>query len=172
MRMAVVGLTAVLALAVSGCGVTDRLAEKAVEEAVESATGVEVDQEGESVTIKGQDGEAVTFTAEAEGKLPEGFPFPLMPGGKVNSSSKVTSNGKLAFFVEIRFQGDAKAAGDFYEKAMKDIGVAEVSRTDSESNGEVTVFMMGENQTQTGTITVMMPADAGEGSVAFMWGDK
>lgn len=56
------------ALALVGC---QSIGDKVAEKAVESATGLKVDQEGDSVTITGEDGSQLTAGGS---ELPEGFP--------------------------------------------------------------------------------------------------
>lgn len=62
-------------------------AENMVEEAIEAKTGadVELNAEGDSVTLRGEDGEEMTFTSNAEGiELPSDFPsnVPVYPDAR------------------------------------------------------------------------------------------
>jgi hypothetical protein len=118
MKRVLLTLSAALALfALAGCGLAERaverVAEEAVGKAVESATGVSVDSNEGTVTIKGQDGEEVTFSG-TDGELAEDFPLPLYPGGKVGSSGKISSNGKASYTAEILFSDDIAKVAEFY----------------------------------------------------------
>ncbi len=159
-------------LALTGCGLAEKAVEKATEKAVEKATGVSVDSKGGSVTLKGKDGETLTIDAESGGKLPEGFPFQLYPGAKVNSSSRMTADGKASYVVEIGFKGEAAPVADFYEKAISEKGIEDMSRTESESNGTVDIFLTGDSETEGGFITITVDTKTEEGTASFIWGAK
>lgn len=162
-----------VALLLSGCGLVskavDKASEKAVEKAVEKATGVSVDQNGNSVTVKGQDGQSVTIQ-NTEAKLPEGFPIKAHSGGKVASGSSMKANGKTSWVVEIDFDSDIKPVADYYEKAYKDLGIA-VNRMDTDSNGDLTVLLSGESDKLTVYSTITWTKDE-KGKVAIILGDK
>lgn len=174
-RILVLGVTLLALALLSGCGVADRIVENATEKAVgnlvEQATGVSVDEDEGTVTIKGKDGEQVEISG-TEGKLAEGFPLPLYDGAKVNSSGRMSVNGKTSYTAEIAFGGDATAVADYYEKVMKERGIEEVNRIESDSDGELIIILTGESPSETGWITVTFDKAAKEGSVAFIYGDK
>ena len=171
MRKTLAILLGLALLTLTGCGLAEKAVETATEKAIEKATGVSVDEKGGSVTIKGQDGSTTTVSSDTGGKLPEGFPLPLLPGSKVTSSSRMTTDGKLAFIVELTFKGEATAAADFYEKAIKGLGGADISRTESETDGETSIFLMAETEKQSGWITIETDKEK-NGIVSFIWGDK
>lgn len=162
-------LAGLLMLGLTGCGVTDRLAEKAAEKAVEKATGVKVEDKGDTVTVTTKDGDQVTLSGQ-EGKLPEGFPLPLIKGATVGSGSKITTNNKVGFTAEITYTGTHKDTADFYEKALKDLGI-KVERTDVTSDGETTVMLIGSSDKHDAWVMLNGKGDKG-GTIAVMWGDK
>lgn len=54
-------LVLLMAAALVGCGVGEAVAEKATEKAIETAGGGDVDIDGDTVTVKGEDGETLTM---------------------------------------------------------------------------------------------------------------
>ena len=85
---------------VQGCQtITEKLTEKAVEAAIETQTGGDVDiKAGEGVTFKSKDskGEEVVIQSQT-GKIPDAWPkdIPAYPGAKVNASLMSGKNGML-----------------------------------------------------------------------------
>lgn len=174
MRTVAAWLLPLLMLALTGCGLAEKAAERAAEEAaeraIEAATGVKVDQDGNSITIKGQDGEETTITAPDEGKLVEGFPLPVYEGGKVLSSAVFSSDSKKSWTAGFEFTVDPKAVADYYETVLKGKGV-KVIRTDSNSNGSVDIMLMVDSDTVSGWIAVSKYPDSPT-TANIMWGDK
>ncbi len=164
---------ALLAMVLSGCGLAekaaDKVAEKAAEKAVEAATGVKVESDKNSVTVKGKDGEQVTFSNSEDGKIPEGFPLPVYRGAKVLSGSDVKSEGKTLWVVELQVKGDVTDVADFYEKAFQERGF-EISRTDTDTDGEKMSLLMGESDKES-TMTTINSED-GVVTIGIMIGDK
>ncbi|MFZ5827939.1 MAG: hypothetical protein ACOY94_26845 [Bacillota bacterium] len=171
MRKSLALLLGFMMLIFTGCGLAEKAVEKAAEKAVEKATGVSVDEKGNSVTIKGQDGKSVTFEGQDNGKLPEGYPLPMVPGGKVVSSSKMSSDGKVGWIVGIEFKGDVKAVADLHENALKKLNV-KVTRSEVEEDGHMTIMLMADGEKQSGIITIESDTKTGEGSVNVMFGDR
>jgi hypothetical protein len=171
MRRAVALVCSLLLL--SGCGLAQRATEKLVEDtvtrAVEEATGVSVDAEENEITIRGEEGEEFTLRA-TEGELPDGFPFAVYPGGKVTSSTTITTDGKKGWMVSIEFDADAGTVADFYEQAHREQGI-EVSRTEMDMDGEVAVLLTGESETLSSLVTISREG-SGPGTVAFILGEK
>jgi len=135
------------------------------------STKVGKNADGDStLTITGNDGEKVTFTTGQEGKLPDGFPLPLIKGGKVGSATKITTNNKDGYSVELTYSGTHKEAADFYQKALKDLDI-EVERTDVSAQDEVTIMLMGQSDKHDVWLMVNGKGEKG-GTIAIMWGDK
>ncbi len=113
-------LLAALALVLSGC-------QQVADKAVEQATGIKVDQKGESVTIKGKDGEVVTFSAKLPDELkdfpvPQGFDhaegsFGAMSAKKSERVATAVWRGKTAVETVVQF----------YKKGIADKGWKEES---------------------------------------------
>lgn len=90
-----IALLALALFALTGC---DMIAKKAVE----SATGVKVDEDNKNVTITGKDGEELSISSE-EGKLPDGLPddVPVYTGTVKNPTKLETAEGaNYSFTVE------------------------------------------------------------------------
>lgn len=171
-NLAKAGLAALTVLALAGCGLADRAIERGVEKAIESATGVSVDEDEGSITFTGEDGEKVTLSgASAEGKLVDGFPLPIYDGAKVANSGRLAANGKETYSAELSFTGGALEVADFYEQALKEQGI-EVSRSEMESDGETMVILMGESETKSGWITVVRNQSEEAGTATLLFGDK
>ncbi|HWI61100.1 MAG TPA: hypothetical protein VNT75_04630 [Symbiobacteriaceae bacterium] len=166
-------LTALLVLAamvvVTGCGLADKVAEKAVEK----ATGVTVDEKKNTVTLQGQNGEKVTVTTETEGKLPAGFPLPVYPQAKVSNGGKIDVSGKAMYTVELTYKGDIKPAVDFYEKALKDKGLADFFKAETANDDEEESWTMsGQNEKATAAIFFQTMKKTKEAKIAISWTEK
>lgn len=174
MKRMLLSLLALLALvALVGCGLTDRVIESATEKAFEKATGISVeeDKDGGTVTIKGQDGQELTIS-DTEGKLVDDFPLPLYPGATVTTSGTVKNGDQVTYTADIAFEGDMAEVADFYQQALEDRGITEVGRMESTGEGEDSVVLMGESDTESGWITIAYDAKAGQGTVEVVYGDK
>lgn len=149
------------ALALAGCG---NLAEEAVEQAIESESGedVEIDFDGDdgSMSISGEDGE-FTFdidedgeTASMSGTDEEGNTFEMttgqgapddwpdevpLPSGDILSSNVMTQNDErfLSIVLEV---DDAIAAHDEYQAQLENAGFSTDSTSTFESDGTTTKF--------------------------------
>lgn len=117
-KTAVLSVTLLIAVMVAaGCGASEKL----VEEAMEEATGVEVDQDGDSVTVSTDDGE-MTITGEAS-ELPEGFPLEAYPGAKIESSMTTGQEGAKNFVVSLSSKDAIPEIAAFYEEALQAMGI-------------------------------------------------
>lgn len=142
-------IAALVALvALSGC---QMVAEKATEKAIEGATGVKVDKNGDEVTIEGKDGTKVT-TSDS-GEAPAGFPKDVpVYAGKI-TASVVADNG---YTIGIETNDDVAKVLDFYiaaagkdgwkkEAEMKVPEGGVVSAKQGERVWQVTVGKSGTN---------------------------
>jgi len=171
-NLMMVCLAALTALALTGCGLAERMVARGVEKAVESATDVSVDADENSITFRGEDGETVTLSgAGAEGTLVDGFPLPIHDGAKVVHSGRLTANGQSTYTAELTFTGDVYAVADFYEQALRDQGI-EVSRSEMGAEGETMVVLSGESETKSGWITVVRNEAEDIGTVNLVIGDR
>ena len=157
-------------LALTGCGLADRTAEKAMEKAL----GVSVDEKKGEVTFQTKDGEKVTVTSQdaKEGKLPDGFPLPVFPGGKVASGGKLTINGKTQYTVEITFKGDVKPVGEFYAKVLKEKGFGDLFQAESSTDEEDNYTLSGQSEKEAAYFFIQSLKPSKEGTLAISYGDK
>lgn len=173
-------LTAALGLVLlAGCG---------AKTVAETATGVQVDQEGDTttittdegqttysadgnnVTITNDKGETLTMTTE-EGKVPDGFPLPVLPGSKVTTGMRADSNGKISYTVEFQMSGDIQEAAAVYEKELKDRGLT-VSRTDVSDDTQVTVMLMADSEKESGWVSFTGEKGSRDFTIGVLLGDK
>jgi len=115
----------IAALMLPGCG---KLAEKAVEK----GTGVDVDQKGNAVTIKGSDGQQVTYSAEVPKELKD---FPVPNGFKLDSGGSVSSNADKTAVAVWKGKSTISAVIDFYKNTMPGKGWKEDSNFTTDDGG-------------------------------------
>ncbi|MFC0214066.1 hypothetical protein ACFFK0_16690 [Paenibacillus chartarius] len=146
----------------AGCGVS----EKAVQTAVEKTTGVKVDEKDNSITVTGKDGEKVEISTDS-GKVPEGFPFTILPGGKVESSLASTENGAKSYVVSVSSRKPIKEVAAYYAEALKSKGI-EAERTELTGDAGVdTVILAGKSDKMDATVQIYNGDSIGtEGYVA------
>lgn len=161
-------LAMVLALAMgtlAGCGLADRAAEKVIEE----TTGISVDDDGKTITVKGEDGETA-FTMNVGGsEVPKRFPLPIYPGAAVTGSSRMGAGAEAVYNVELSYEGDAGPVADFYVNTLKEMGAADedilrmdnsdaelssVSITANSPQGQAYIFVQTDKGTQEGIATL------------------
>lgn len=134
-RLVLLGATAAVALAVACNPVpsSDRVAEKLVEQ----ATGMKVDTKNDSVSIKGPEGQSVTFSSAAPEELKD-FPVPTgfkwKEGGSVSGSGP-QSSGRMATG---NWTGKATIAevASFYKKTATERGWTESLTFSDNENGQ------------------------------------
>ncbi len=159
-------LLAVLLLAATACG---QVAEKATEKAVEQATGVQVNQKGDSVTIKGQNGETVSIGSQIPDELKS---FPVPQGFKADASSggSLTQGKDKTSVASWRGKGSVQSASDFFKKSMVDQGWKQESAMDMDDAAQLS-YTKGTNRAivtinkedEEVTVNVML-SNAGSGS--------
>jgi len=151
----------VVAFSVVGC---QQVAEKATEAAIEKSTGVEVDQEGDEVTIKGEDGTEIT--ASSDGQLPDGFPTDIpVYEGQITSSLKADKG----WSVTIEAADDVETVFTWYKQELEASGwkiVSEMKVTD----GGVLVAEKGDQSVQVTLGT--SSSDAAKTSIALFVSTK
>lgn len=118
-KFTLISCIALIALLLCACG--QKAAEKQVEDIIKSATGQDVDikNDGSSITIKGQDGESMTFNTGDQ----------AWPAGKMGDLPELA--GKVTSFIEasgsaimmINGVSDADAKG--YIQKLKDLGYSD-----------------------------------------------
>jgi hypothetical protein len=122
-------------LAATGCGA---LIQQGAKTAVESATGVKVDESGNSVTVTGQDGSSMT--SSADGKIPEGFPadMPLYTPGTIKAGIVSNSDSGKGFMVSIETPDAWADVFAWYETQLKDKGWTIESTVKMDAGGLLT----------------------------------
>ena len=126
---------AALALSITGCQL---IAQKATEGALESATGGAVKVDGDSVTIKGEDGAEATISDET--KIPADFPseVPMRDDGDVKAviTNKAPSGG-TSYMVNIRFKVPQTELLDWYKTELESGGWTITSTVSTGDGGMV-----------------------------------
>jgi hypothetical protein len=154
-------LVALLAVAVmaSGCA---QIAEQAARSAVESATGIKVDTSGDSVTVEGSDGSAISST---KGKIPEGFPadMPVYEPGTISTGVSSDVGGGQTFMVGIDTPDAASDVFDWYEAELTDKDWVLKTTMKTEDGG----FLGGEKGTTVFTLAVTAGSGGGKTGIAI-----
>jgi predicted lipoprotein with Yx(FWY)xxD motif len=160
---ALVALLAVVVMA-SGCA---QIAEQAAKSAVESATGIKVDTSGDSVTVAGSDGSAVSTT---KGKLPEGFPegMPVYEPGTITTGIATESGKGKGFMVGIDTEDSAADVFTWYETELADKDWVVKTTMKTEDGG----LLSGEKGTTIFTIAVTTGSGSARTNVAITLAPK
>lgn len=134
-------------LVATGCGA---LIQQGAKTAVENATGVDVDEGGDSITVTGQDGSSMT--SSADGTIPEGFPedMPLYVPGTIKAGIVSDSGSGKGFMVAIETPDAWADVFAWYETQLKDKGWTVGSTAKMDTGGLLT----GEKGSQIFTISV------------------
>lgn len=152
------GLVIALTFAVTGCN-------KIAEEAVEDATGVDV--EDDSVTITGDDGQ-VTISDEGT-SLPEDFPEGVpVPDGKISNSSKISSGDTTEYYVTIDVDDEPKEAYESLKSDLEDAGytiTSDMFIQDAEGDRGMLGFEKGDEK---GTAVVGKGENGGKSTITLM----
>ncbi len=150
MRTLRVVLVLVLVAAMLGAGGCGVIAKKAVE----GATGVKVDDNGDSVTIKGSDGSESTIST-GEGKLADDFPDSVpVYDGTITDSTVFSSNGVSQWTASVTTPDSVDDVKAFYEQRLEAEGWKTTFNMDSGSQGSRTVAYSAELDDLTLTVTI------------------
>jgi hypothetical protein len=166
LRILLALVVVVALLAMTGCGF---IAGRAVKSGVESATGVKVNESGNSVTVTGQDG--ATVSSSADGKIPEGFPsdMPLYVPGSIKAGIVSDSGSGKGFMVAIETPDAPAAVFAWYETQLKDKGWTVQTTMKTGEGGLLT----GEKGSQVFTVAVSSGSDTqGATGVSISVGPK
>lgn len=109
-------LVLVLALSFTGCGVQEKAGEKIAEKAFEEAGGGELDIDGESYTIKGEDGITASFGDVKWPKTGLAALIPEFKGGVVNGVMDTPDS--VVITLEAVQEGDAVVYSEAIKKAF------------------------------------------------------
>jgi len=147
-----------LLLLVGGCKMFMRsMVDRAVENAIESGSGVEVDRRGNTTTYTDKDGNKVTVDGDGSGgtinfqgsngeqgsyqmntgdnaKIPEGFPssFPVLLGGRLTTSYSGSegAEGDSGFHLQWEVDGSVADAVAYYQRELAADGWTVVATSD------------------------------------------
>ena len=155
----IIGLVSVLAafgIGISGCS---SIAEQAVEQIVEESTGVEVDEDGEKVTITGDEGE----TLEIDGSgttLPDGFPSDVpVYDGEIMSSTSFSAGEGQSFSVAILTDDAFADVVDWYKAEFSAEAWEVVGETSAQVDGGSTAILAYQKGEREVGITVVEDAE-------------
>jgi hypothetical protein len=131
--------------------------------------------EGETATVTmGQDtahfeGKDGTFTIGG-GKVPEGFPLPVMPGAQVVQSahSKKPEGGGESFQVTMTTASKLADAATFYKKALEGKGLS-VERRDMQMGQAAQTHLMGKSGKTRAVVMIGRAADAEMTTMSINW---
>lgn len=122
-RLLVVVLVVALALGLVGCKkISEKVGEEVGEKIVGTATGTDVEVDGDEVTIKTDEGD-VTMNS-TEGELPKDFPddFPMYDKAQVDSTSSWAGGSDTTFYVNLLSDDSAQEVYDWYKAELTDKG--------------------------------------------------
>lgn len=150
-RTLVLVLFAALLLGSVGC---EAIARKASEKVVENATGTKIDQDGDQVTIKGEDGREVTASSSDEGiEMPKDFPEDVpVYEGKITASLKANEGSTLG----IETADSVADVYDWYVGKVKDEGWKSTGEFKTEDGGMIAAEKDGRQ------LSVTISADSDE----------
>jgi len=143
----------VFAATAGGCQL---VAQKATEGALETATGGAVKVNGDSVTIKGENGEA---TVSNETKIPADFPasVPLRDDGSVQAVITTKVDGGTAYMANIKFKVPQAELLTWYKSEFEKAGWKIVSTVTTGEGGMITAEKDGLS------VSIVTGAESSEG---------
>jgi hypothetical protein len=148
-----IGVAFVLVVAVvfmlTGC---QAIVENATKGAIENATGVKVDNNGDSATITGSDG---TVTTVGGTELPEGLPSDFsVYEGKILTSGKTTGADGTSFSFSMETPDAAQTVSDWYKNELESAGWTVESTFQEIAAGTSTGMLTAKKGTSEANITV------------------
>lgn len=155
MRIVLAALLVIASLAsasmLTGC---QSAAEKATEALVEGATGVDVDEKGDKVTIEGEDGSSVEIQS-GSAELPEGFPSDApIYDADIDSAGKIASDGTTSWTVMQTTGDEFDDVLAFFADELAGGGWVENNNTQSENDGTKIGFVGATKGTMQLALTV------------------
>ncbi len=159
-RIIIVALfIAMLALGATGC-------QRAVERAVEEATGIRVDEDGESVTITGSGDDGEEFTMEGSGgSLPSDWPsdVPVYPGAELESSTSMRIGDSLQMIVSWKTSDDVNDVYEWYRDELPAAGWEITGDFTIEQSGQRTASVTSSKGNSSADVYVGDDSDGGTG---------
>jgi hypothetical protein len=157
-------LFAVLSLVVFavGCG---RIAEKAAETAVEGATGVKVEDDGDSVTIETDEG--TVEVGSGEGDLPEDFPDDVpVYDGAIDSHNKVSTPDGVMWSVVLSTSDNFDNVVSWYKAELSSTDWAQEALLES-SAPEGATFVLKKGEQANAAIGISVAEDSGKTEISL-----
>ena len=112
--IALIALLALVVMSSTGCGLL-------VKNAVENATGVHVNENGNSVTVTGKNGTA--SLSSQEGKLPDGLPSDVPAySGTIKSSATIAADQGTNYTFAIETGDDVSTVQSWYKDKLTSNG--------------------------------------------------
>jgi len=141
-----------VSMVASGCGmIVDKVAEKTTEQAIENATGGNVDIDDDTVNIEGDDGSSASLGEGA--KVPSDFPSDVtVYEGEIKAA--LTGNGSWTLSIET--PDDAQTVLDFYAKELEADGWTKESTVSTDDGG------MYSAKKDNRVVTVVVATNGGE----------
>ena len=149
----------------AGCKrIQERMAQKAVEKALEESTGGKVDIDGKGLSIKGADGKG-TVAVGAGATLPKDFPkdVPIYPGAKVVVAIQSNDKDKTGYMVSLESKDAPAKIAAYYKANLKGF----TQSVDMNTGDSYTLAMTKES---TGTSMTMSAASSGTGDTSITLG--
>jgi hypothetical protein len=146
-RLLALFVLALALFAMSGC---QNMAEKATEAAVEKATGVDVEKNGDSVTVKTDEGEA---TVSSDAKLPDDFPqdVPIYENATIETAITNKVDAGTSYLIGMKSDDDAGEVYAWYKQAFEDEGWTILS---SMEVGDSVGGLAAEKDTRTSNLSI------------------
>ena len=132
----VLALLALLVFSLMGCSFV-------AQKAVEGATGVKVDQNGNNVTVTGKNGTA--SLSSKEGKLPDGMPSDVPAyAGTIKSSATLATEEGTNYTFEVATSDDAATVQSWYKDKLTSSGWTVTGTVTSGSESAMVSAKKGE----------------------------
>ena len=186
-RLGATAAGTLLALSLAGCG---KLAEEAIEQAVENESGedieIDFDAEDGTLSIEGENGEEFNFDLDEDGEtstfsgtdedgdtfemttgtdIPDAWPGNVpVPPGTVTSATAMSDNTEQILNISTEVS-DAEAAHEGYVAQLTSLGFTSGSTSSFESDGTSSAFTEMSNDTWTALVS---STSDGEGSEAMI----
>ncbi len=147
-------LVAALALAVTGCSaVEDKIGEEIGEETVGGVIGSDVEVDGDSVTITGEDGDVTIAGGE---EIPAPFPddFPLYDDADLDSASSIESAGDTSYYLSMVSGDSSDDVYEWYKTEFEGEGWEIVSDMNTSGDEGMTAIVSVKKGDVDGSITV------------------
>jgi hypothetical protein len=147
-------------------------AEEVTEQAVESAQDIDIEEDGDSVTVTTEDDEGgdteTTVSTGDEAEVPDSFPddFPLYDG-TVTDSASMNAEDREVLSVTIASDDEVQSVEDYYGQALPDAGWEIVAHIDQGASNADYVAQKGDWQAE-----VSISSDSGGTEVAITAGTE